>query len=721
MTSAQGLIEASRHFEGGFAAAIDRLQAHNLRLLIDKADSAYHRPGSQPIMTDAEYDLLRPALKKRAPDDPRITRVGVPYDEAELRNKVKHTIPMGSLDNTDDGILGYASWLEKVSAKLPDESASVCASLKIDGGSICASYKNGELIRVVTRGNGEVGEDITVNGANFRDLPTVLPEAIDMEVRGEAVLYEKDFREICERDLGKPWDQIDVEGGEVSNARNVGNGCFSRDDGRDSEKITFIVFNVEVNGGATKPTTESDKFLFLKKAGFKPVPHKICENVDEVVQFYTATLDGRDRLPFAIDGVVVCLNDVAHQDLFVTSDPKTRLRPKYARAIKFPHFSNTTVLNNVLLTVGHTGAVIPTANLEEVRVGGVNVTHALLNNWDEIERLGVAIGDTVEVILAGDIIPKITRCVKKGTHRQPIIEPVRCPICGEPTTRNMRGKTGAVTLCSGPECPAKKLGKIDHWIGTSKKGTGILGIGDTILKALWDNKLVDDPADLYSLTVDRMKDVELEGGVRIGESRATEIVKNVASKQCLPLHIFLGSLGIDLLGRRRVQILREAAGGQLDTLADWLDDEKLATIQIPGFGDTIRDSIRQGIDTCRPLISKLLSVGVTIKEEQEEEPVDMGSRVGDDVDSATPPEGKPFADMSFCFTGTRAYISDVERLGGTIKSGVSKALDFLVQKDPTSSSNKTKKAEGYGVVIIGIEYLKKAIDGEVALERPERE
>lgn len=698
---------------GEFAAAVKRLSVAQLQDLIDKADSSYYRPGVQPIMTDSEYDLLRPALAALAPDDVRIKRVGVPYAAAELRNKVQHTIPMGSLDNTDDGILGYEPWYDSVATQL-GKLPEVCASLKIDGGSVCASYKDGKLVRVASRGNGEVGEDITANAVNFQHLPTVLPQSVDIEVRGEAILFTADFRAICERDLGKPW--ADIQEGEVSNARNVGNGCFGRDDGRDSEKMQLIAFNVVSNSGLHLPT-EAAKFAFLKSLGFQPVPHKICKTVAEFKDFYTSVLDGRGNLPFAIDGVVVCLNEVADQDVFVTADKKSRLRPKYAKAVKFPHYFNTTVLKDVLLTVGHTGAIIPTAVLEEVRVGGVNVTHALLNNWDEINRLGVAIGDVVEVVLSGDIIPKITRCVSKGVQRQIITEPQRCPVCGEPTTRTMRGKPGAVLYCSNDNCPAAALGKIDHWIGTSKKGTGILGIGDTILKALWDNKLVNDAADLYTLTADSMKDVTLDGGGRIGESRAAEIVRNIAAKKCLPLHVFLGSLGIDLLGRRRVEILRKAANGQLDTLADWLDDAKLATIQIPGFGDTIRDSIRTGLQLARPLIDKLLSVGVTIQAEGQDQPKDAVDEpaIADSQVAATPDAGKPFTGITCCWTGTRAYINDFERMGGTVKSGVVKGLHLLVQKDVTSNSNKTIKAEGYGTKIISLSCLKDLIDGNITI------
>jgi len=674
-----------------------------LQKLIDRADLAYYRPGCAQIMTDAEYDLLRPELKKLDPHDIRVTRVGCPYDVSELRSKTPHTIPMGSLDNTDDGIAGYSSWYDKTCDKLGVESVVVMASLKIDGGSIRARYVEGKLIEVVTRGNGEVGENITVNGALFRDLPSVLPFPVTIDVRGEAIMQIEDFKNVQSRDSGMPFNEIPES--EQSNPRNIGNGVFSRDSGKDADKMRFIAFNSA--GAGVDNNTEEEKFNDLTTLGFSVVPHIICKSIKDLEDFYDTTLQARDLLKYEIDGLVVCLNSIEQQDHFVTKDIRTRLLPKYAKAIKFPHKSGITRLESVLFSVGHTGSVVPTGVLREVRIGGVNVTHALLNNWDEIERLDVAIGDEVEVILAGDIIPKVIRVVTKDKNRVSIDEPKRCPVCGEPTSRNYRGKNGAVTYCSQPHaCPAAMLGKINHWIGTSKKGTGIMEIGDTILKAIWDHKLIEDAADLYTLTVDQLKDIELDGGGRIGESRAIKIVANIAVKKHLPLHIFLGSLGVDLLGRRRVQILRENAGGELDKLSDWLDFKKLHSIDIVGFGDSIRTAVINGIDDCIPLIQKLASVGVTIDYPDSEPSAD---------ENAEESKKKLFDGISFCFTGTRTHLTETEELGGIIKSGISKKLDILVQKDATSSSNKTLKAEKYGVQIISVAYLKRLIDGEVVL------
>lgn len=300
----------------------------------------------------------------------------------------------------------------------------------------------------------------------------------------------------------------------------------------------------------------------------------------------------------------------------------------------------------------------------------------------------------MEIVCNGETIT--LELVEQG--RIPIVEPKTCPSCDAPTTRTLRGKEGACTYCSNPKCAAAVFAKLDCWIGSSKKGVGILDIGDSMIKALWDNGMLSDPADLYTLTVDGIKNVSIGKGVRIGTSRAEKVVANIQAKKKLTLSTFLGSLGIELLGRRRVTLLQEAAGGQLDRLEDWMDVEKLKTIQIPGYGDTIRAAVVQGIEENLDLIKKLLANGVEIDGGAVEAGAG-GEMAGD----------KPFAGLSFCFTGTRDGLDEVTARGGIIKSGVSKGLDFLVQLDSLSKSNKTKKAEEYGTTIISLAFLKQAI------------
>ncbi len=695
-----------------FGEAVNDLTVPELVLLVDKADSLYHRSGLTPLMPDAEYDVVRNRLKELDPANKSLTRVGAPYDPAELDSKIPHTIPMGSLDNTDDGILGYEPWLAGVSAKLGFRP------------NVCATYKKGVLVTVATRGNGEVGENITANAANFQGLPTVLPTPIDAEVRGEAILYAKDFKALREREFNRPFDEIPEE--DRSNPRNIGNGIMGRHDGTDSNLIRFLAFNCWIGEAPIVYSTEEEKFQVLKELGFTPVPGKVCRSVDEFRAFYDSIVAERHKLPFEIDGIVVVIDSLEHHSPFITADKKSLMRPKYARAVKFPHKANTTTLEGVDITVGHTRSIIPTAKLKSVRIGGVNVDSALMNNFEEIKRLGLAVGDEVEVVLAGDIIPKIIRKVKDGENRTPILEPMTCPACGSATTRVLRGKMGAVTYCSNVRCSAAVFAKLDCWIGTSKKGVGILDIGDTMIKALWEQNILTDPADLYTMTASAIENVKLASGGRIGRSRAEKIVANVQAKKSLPLHTFVGSLGIELLGRRRVVLIRDAAKGQLNRLEDWLDVAKMREIQLPGLGDAIREAIIKGLEENGPLIKKLLENGVEIS---------YGTKTVVPADGITPeltietqeivatdPDKKlplPFVGLSFCFTGTREHLEDVERLGGSIKSGISKGLTFLVQKDAMSQSSKTRKAEEYGTQIIGIDYLKRAIDGEVTLAKME--
>lgn len=650
---------------------------------IDEADAIYYGDSAGSGISDCEYDRLKASLREIDPHNERLVRVG--YNSDNFRNKVDHSIPMGSLDNTDNGIDGFSVWFEGLSHV---SSPLVMASLKIDGSSVSAVYKAGRLVRVATRGNGKTGEDITANGMYFVGLPHVLNEPLDVVVRGEAILYKQDFVEICER------DSIPVE--ERSNPRNVGNGIIVREGGKDCDRIRFLAFNIY----GTDDQTESSKMFTLARLGFIPVSNRLLSKA-EFRECYDEILASRDSLPYEIDGIVVSLNSIADQDSFVTGDIKSRLRPKYARAVKFPHKSNVTKLVDVLISVGHTRAIIPTAVLEEVRVGGVNVTHALLNNWDEIARLDVAIGDRVEVVLAGDIIPKIVRVVEYAEDRREISQPSACPSCGSKCTKTLRGKPAANFYCTNLDCEAAKIEKISKWIGGSKHGVGILGIGDAILKALWDSGLVRDPADLYKLNPGDIANIVLDGSVRVGQSRAEHVVSNIRSKMNLPLDVFLGSLGIDLLGNRRVKILADLSP-KLSSLSGWLDDT-IKYIDLPGLGDAIRSSIVNGIDENRDLIEKLLSCGVEV----------VSLNAVSEVEEVAGSD-KPFAGMSFCLTGTRDYVADIERLGGVVKSGVSRGLTYLVQKDPLSQSSKTRKAEQYGVQIISVDYLGKVVRGEAS-------
>lgn len=286
------------------------------------------------------------------------------------------------------------------------------------------------------------------------------------------------------------------------------------------------------------------------------------------------------------------------------------------------------------------------------------------------------------------------------TLERPVIaEPTQCPICGAATSRALRGKESAMTFCTNLECSGKTTGKIKSYI----KKTEIMGVGDAVLEALVDSELVKTPADLYKLTAEQIENLtigENKSGkpIRLGNSRAIDLVKEIEKAKTLTLPKFLGSLGIDLLGRRRVEIIAQEQG--LTTLQDWMDESKLKTIP----GDVLRSTITEGLTKAIPVIGALLSVGVQVMPMVVQEEI----QVDTNIESDGP---KQIAGSSFCWTGCRDYIDEVKAKGGIIKSGVSKGLNYLVQHDATSSSGKTMKAESYGTKIISIDTLRAVLDG----------
>ena len=392
-----------------------------LRSTIDRTAQLYY--GGTTQTTDSAYDKLIAQLRKLDPTDKRLTRVGPPYTAAELRTKTTHRMPMGSLDNTENGIAGFEKWYRSVIVKLGVSSADVHVSLKMDGSSIGCYYENGELAQVLTRGNGVVGDCVTSNAVKWKMLPTSLPDNFTGAVRGEVMLYKDEFAKVNRLD-STPDD-------EVSNPRNVGNGIVSRTDGRHSERLKLVVFNIV----GTELKTLSEKLDLAQKMGFEPVQSHVLSGTVEVVISQLKKLHDdicliRADLPFEIDGLVAIINDVDLQTSMV-KDEKDAMRPPYGRAVKFATYKNTTRVTGVNNTVGHTGCIVPTITVEPVRVGGVVVRNIQLNNWNpdssSPSAAHVKIGDLISVELAGDIVPKAVEVVETDDSNKSIEEPATCP------------------------------------------------------------------------------------------------------------------------------------------------------------------------------------------------------------------------------------------------------------------------------------------------------
>ena len=659
-----------------------------LRNLIIKAKHAYYYSGD-PIMEDLEYDALEDELRLLSPEDDVFKIVGAQVPQDTMLTKAKHSIPMGSQSKVNS-VAEFQTWCEK------NEVSEIHASIKGDGASAAAYYANGRLVQAISRGDGLVGEDITANALRFKGLPAWVETngtAFNGAVRFEVILTVAD------------WAKIDPA--KSKNPRNAGTGIMGRKNGQQSDFLTIFAFDLDesINGKPVEFKTENDKTKRLLELGFNVMPHVSCANVDEAIAYFHEIARTRADLPIWIDGVVLKINDIQRQiELGISGG-----RPKGQVAWKFDSVGAETVLEGVVVSGGHTGGLYPTAQLRPVEIGGTTVSNASLANYDEIERLDVAIGDSVWVVKANDIIPKIVRVTQRGASRISILQPTACPFCGGVVGRrvNVAGDTGVIIECQNPNCEKKSTGKIRRWIAS----VDILGIGDVVLEAMVDQLNLSDAADLYTLRArfDELTDLMLnaERDMRLGDKRATSILEAIDGRRELTLNQFLGSLGLDHLGKRRVEIMIKAANGELDQLGAWRSGmlrnlDFAAQVGVPGIGGEIQD----GIDGMSVVIDKLLANGVVILEKQLQSVAN--EKLQTVCISGKLHSGKKKAD----------YEESLKNVGYALLDEVSKGLNFLVLADPDSTSSKAEKARKLGIQIISEDQLIELINSTPVVPSP---
>lgn len=664
---------AARPMSGKTHVIPDRIGA--LAALLTTADEAYYNSGAA-LMEDALYDSLRAELRTLAPDHPALTRVGAPASRDSMLAKRKHAIPMGSLDKAMD----RAEWDAWVAKQAKAGHTRFTASLKMDGGSVSLEYRKGDLVAAVTRGDGLVGEDITANALRFTGLPTkgvkLAGAPFTGHVRAEIMLTTD------------RWLEADPD--QTSNPRNLGNGISRRKDGTQSELLTAYAFRAYGADGLEIAASELLMAAELCRMGFPSTD--VCHgSPDNVWEWFEQIATERSQLPFWIDGVVVKVDDIAAQRALGESSGC----PRGQVAIKFPAAGALTKVLSVELTVGHTGAIVPTAALEPCQIGGTTVSNVLLCNWDIIEALDVAVGDTVEVVKSGDIIPRIVRVDTRPKGRTLIPKPKCCPSCGGMVgyRATVSGADSAAIYCANDDCPAQVTGKIARFIAS----VGILGIGDEVLEALVEIGLVESAADLFTLheCADEMADL-LVGNGRLGESRVERILAEIDKVRSLTLAQFLGSIGVDGLGKRRVALIQAAVPGQFDTLSDW-QSGKLADLAAEAGVPNTGARMSEAIADAGPLIMDFLDNGLIIAPPVAAKVAKVGAK-------------------SFCITGKTARTRDdlvaaIEAAGHTFKSSVSKGLDYLVIADPESTSSKAVKARKLGTVCISEEQLEAMLEG----------
>jgi len=633
---------------------------------------------AQPIISDYEFDQLVRQLEQLESEHPELITPDSPTQRvggiAESGFPThEYSQPMLSLDNAYSAE-ELREWHRRVLSLAKQDSVDYVAELKIDGLSISLLYEDGLLVKGVTRGDGRIGEVVTANVRTIKSVPLRLRRKETVEVRGEIYLSLEAFRQANEeRDLaGLP---------RYANPRNVAAGTVRQLDPAMVARRSLDFFGYSLIPARDK---QSENLQWIRELGLKVNPHhRICHSIEDVERFYAEWEERRESLDYEIDGLVVKVDDIRlQQALGFTSKA-----PRWAIAVKFQARQAETKLEDIIASVGRTGALTPVAILEPVQLGGVTIRNATLHNEDEIERLGVQIGDRVLIERGGDVIPKVVRVVQEAADRRKYIVPTQCPVCGGEV---YRPEGEAVRRCVSQTCPAKLKGSLLHWAG--RKAMNIDGLGEKIVDQLVDNALVRDISDLYGLKAEKLEALE-----RMGKKSSEALIKEIDESRNLAFSRLLFGLGVRHVGERTAQLLAEHFGSMDD-----LEKAPQAELeQVHEVGPQIADSIHHFFqeDQNRNLIERLRQHGLPMK-------------------AAVQRERLPqvFAGKIFVITGTLDTLSRdeatalIQERGGRVTSSVSKKTNFVVAgKDPGS---KLDKAQTLGVPVVDETALRKMIEPE---------
>jgi DNA ligase (NAD+) len=669
------------------AARATAREIEKLREEIRHHDELYYVNNS-PEISDREYDELLEQLQKLEQANPELITPDSPTQRvggrpAEGFPEVVHSRQMLSLDNSYN-IDELRAFDERCRRLAEGRPLGYVAELKIDGLSLSLQYADGLLVRGVTRGDGRIGEDVTQNARTIRSVPLRLKsdaKVIDsnIEVRGEVFIP----REVFEKTNAEREEQGEPR---FANPRNAAAGAIRQLDSRlvARRKLDMFVYDLFV-GGARKPfPTHSEALEWLQQAGFRVNPHrKVCQTIDEVIEFANEKEALRDDLGYEIDGLVVKVNSTALQDEFGA----TQKSPRWAIAYKYPARQASTKVLDIKVQVGRTGALTPVAHLEPVFLAGTTVSRATLHNEDEIKRLGVKIGDWVMIEKSGEVIPKVLSVIKTkrdGSERS-FRPPKKCPVCGGLISR-IEGEV--VARCVAADCRAQLMGRLIHF--ASRRAMRIEGLGEALAELLISEKMVKDVGDLYSLTLDQI--VALP---RMAKKSATNLLEQIEASKSRELSNLIYALGLRHVGERTAGILAHEAGS-LERLAQMSVEELDA---IPEIGLTVAESVRDWFDDegNRALCDRLRAARVNTEAKRAS---------SDSLDER-------FAGKQFVLTGTLAGFSRdearalIEARGGRVNSSVSKKTDYVVAGDAAGS--KLDKAQSLGVTVIDEDAFKEML------------
>ena len=621
-----------------------------------------------PTMPDFEYDrLLRELedLEKANPElalpDSPTKRVG--GQAVNTFGEVTHAVPLMSLQDVFS-LEELDDFLVRTKEAVPGAQFSV--EPKIDGLSVALEYVDGQFVRGATRGDGNVGEDVTENLRTIRSIPMALEGApARLIVRGEGFMPKKTFHAL---------NEALEENGEktFANPRNAAAGSLRQKDPKVTakRKLDILVFNVQLAEGKTF-VSHAETLEYLKSLHFKVIPYKLLSDVEKISKEVIRINEEREKLSCDIDGAVIKLDDLAARERL----GNTAKFPRWAVAYKYPPEEKETLVEDIVIQVGRTGVLTPKAVVAPVRLAGTTVTNATLHNQDFISRLDIRIGDTVRIRKAGEIIPEIleVNLSKRPEGAQPYFLPKKCPVCGAAVERD---EDGAFLRCTGAECPAQLSRNIAHFV--SRDAMDIEGLGSAIVDSLIEKGAIRSPADIYYLTMD-----ELSGLWKSGTKAAQKLLDAIAASKSQDVSRLIFALGIRQVGAKTGKSLA-AAFGSLDKLMEASLEE---LTQVPDIGEVTAESICEWFaqPQSRHMVRRLKEAGVNFE----------SKRVVTDT---------RFAGKTIVLTGalsrfTREEATEkIELFGGKASGSVSKKTSFVVAGE--NAGSKERKARELGIPVL---------------------
>ena len=653
-------------------------QIDTLRQDLRRYEYEYHVLDN-PTIPDAEYDRLFHQLKALETAHPELITADSPTQRVGAKPlsgfaQIRHEIPMLSLDNafSDEEFYAFVKRIEDRLIRLP-EPLTFCCEPKLDGLAVSILYVNGVLTQAATRGDGTTGEDITANIRTIRNIPLQLlmdNQPARLEVRGEVFMPHEGFEHLNQQALEKGEKTF-------ANPRNAAAGSLRQLDPQITSKRPLVLnaYGIGIAEGVDLPNTHYDRLQWLKSIGIPVNPEiRLCNGTDEVLDFYRDIQNKRSSLGYDIDGTVLKINDIALQEKlgFISK------APRWAIAYKFPAQEELTRLNDVEFQVGRTGAITPVAKLEPVFVAGVTVSNATLHNGDEIERLDIAIGDTVVIRRAGDVIPQIIGVLhdRRPADARPIIFPKTCPVCDSAIVR-IEGE--AVARCTGGLfCAAQRKEALKHFV--SRKAMDIDGVGGKLIEQLVDRELVHTPADLFKLDLTTLTRLE-----RMGAKSAENALASLEKAKNTTLARFIFALGIREVGEATALNL----ANHFKTLEALQNADLEALQQVPDVGEVVANRILAFWHEPHnvAVVNDLIQQGVHWDDVEVKE-------VGENL----------FKGKTVVLTGTLTQMGRNEAkallqdMGAKVSGSVSAKTDFVIAGDAAGS--KLTKAQELGVTVL---------------------